>query len=136
MTTIQSRSILGVTTLWATLAATALFAGCGDDACVAGEACICDGEDCEENCDGAGCSYECLDGASCDFHCPEGGCSVKCTNAASCTLDCGGGSCSMECSGTDACTLNECGLNCPLSCGGAATCTNGCGIEAGCPTTP
>lgn len=106
-----------------------------DGPCVQGEACICT-DDCEEECDGAGCGFECKDGADCSFDCPGGNCSMECAGAASCELSCSGGGCSTNCTGTGTCLVTDCTQGCQLVCGGSQDCSSSCGPEANCQTLP
>ncbi len=115
--------------------------GCSEEdalaPCVAGKACICQGEACALTCggNGAGCAMECSQGADCSLTCPGGNCSLECDGAASCQMNCPGGGCALECSDTNTCVTKGCSAGCATSCGGAATCESSCGLAQGCGTS-
>jgi hypothetical protein len=121
-----------------TLGGAVLWAGCGDEECVAGKACVCSGGTCEMACGGDGkeCAFQCNDGAACTFDCPGGSCAMECNDAASCSLSCPGNSCSLKCAGTKSCAIDECTSTCALECGGAATCNNSCEVGTSCTKMP
>lgn len=98
--------------------------------CATGEACACDGEDCERTCEGVGCAFRCAGDAQCDFVCLEGGCDVRCEDASLCELDCPAGGCSVTCEDGAVCRTRSCDeLPCDLECRDSATCEMSC--EAG-----
>lgn len=108
--------------------------GCGGDNCVAGTACVCDG-DCSETCGGdnqAGCSFSCAAGKTCSFSCPGGACSATGGAGASVTLSCAGNGCTLNCAGGQTCKITNCSSTCVLNCGGSTNCANSCGLGSAC----
>lgn len=103
-------------------------AACGSDdfePCAAGSACVCE-DDCQFECVGGGCDFECkAESASCEFRCPGGDCQATCENAGACEMTCAGGGCNVDCNGVD-CRITECTERCQLDCDGADVCENSC----------
>ena len=125
--------------LGALLLPLALGACGGGDECIAGTACKCSGDSCDQVCgnDGRACSFECTDGADCTDHCPGGACGATANGATSMVLSCAGNNCSLECFNTPVCEITDCTVGCALKCHGAATCQNSCTpLTGGCGTTP
>lgn len=134
------RSVPFAGLLAALLAVIALAsAACGDgdfQSCPAGTQCVCEG-DCQYECAGGGCEFECKEsGITCEFRCPGGDCQASCEGARSCEMSCPDGDCNVDCNGTD-CRITECTAGCQLDCDGANVCENSCTDPAqSCQTDP
>ena len=90
--------------------------------CQAGDTCRCATGNCDLDCVGGGCVFECSGTSNCQYSCPEGGCQALCENQGNCLMDCAGDGCTMECQGVGNCYLEGCGDGCELVCEGTGNC--------------
>lgn len=78
------------------------------------------GADCQPQCNGSGCMFDCSNANSCNSACTAGAvCDVNCSNAGSCSLDCDAASCDLDCRGADTCNARcDNAAQCVVACGG------------------